>query len=81
MDVDWRALARTWPRRALVFARSAEPRPALSRRAVTADIALAVLATGLSLYAVTRLSFGGSADRVAPVDVKGFLPAGCPDCP
>jgi signal transduction histidine kinase len=77
VDVDWRALARTWPRRALAFARSAEPRPALSRRAVAADIAVAVVATGLSLYAVARVSLGqGLVGGIRIWPFKGFPPGG-----
>jgi signal transduction histidine kinase len=45
---DWRAASRTVLGRAAAFARSAEPRPVVSRRAVLADGVLAAAAAGAS---------------------------------
>lgn len=44
MKSDWRAASRTALGRAVAFARSAEPRPVVSRRAVLADAMLAAVA-------------------------------------
>lgn len=66
-----KARARNWPRQALAFARSAEPRPALPRRAISADICLAAAALVAALAAV---KFGSSAS--SEVARKLVFPAG-----
>jgi hypothetical protein len=45
---DWRAAGRTTLGRAVAFARSAEPRPVVSRRAVLADAVIAAATTAAS---------------------------------
>jgi len=64
--VQWRAAARDWLRGALAFARSAEPRTAVSRRAVAGDVVLAAGFLVVSLVEVARLghSGGGGIDVV-----------------
>ena len=60
MKSDWRAASRSALDRAVAFARSAEPRPAVSRRAVAADAALAAAAalgsglTGAAVHILTQ---------------------------
>ena len=55
---------RAWLSQALAFARSAEPRAPLSRRAVLTDIAIAAVALAAALLAV-RSTYAGQPARVA----------------
>ncbi len=66
--MKWRTTARGWLRRAVAFARSAEPRSAVSRRAVAGDVALAA---GFLLVSLIELAgqyrSSGPAIRLVPV--------------
>src|SRR5713226_42744 len=60
--------ARGWLRQAVAFARSAEPRTPVSRRAVAGDVALAAAFLVASLIEVARLvSAGGGIAHLVPV--------------
>jgi signal transduction histidine kinase len=67
VSVQWRTTARGWLRRALAFARSAEPRPAVSRRAIAGDAALAAGFLLISLIeAAGRHRSGGVGLELVP---------------
>src|ERR1019366_894950 len=66
MNVNWRAAARGWPRAAVAFARSTQPRSAVSRRAVAADVVLAAGFLVVSLIEVARLGQPGSVSAGLP---------------
>jgi signal transduction histidine kinase len=70
MNVNWRAAARGWPRAAVAFARSTQPRSAVSRRAVAADVVLAAGFLVVSLIEVARLGQPGSVSVGLP-EVSG----------
>jgi signal transduction histidine kinase len=57
---DWQTLASSGLRRALAFARAAEPRPQISRRAVSTDAAIAAIATVAALAAAPGQARDGS---------------------
>jgi signal transduction histidine kinase len=61
-----RARAREWPRQALAFARSVEPRTAASRRSVAVDVGLAAAAAVASLVTVIYTSRGQVAVWLSP---------------
>ena len=61
-----RARARDWPRQALAFARSAEPRTAPSRRSVAVDVGLATAAAVASLVTVIYTSRGQVVEWLSP---------------
>jgi signal transduction histidine kinase len=61
-----RARAREWPRQALAFALSAEPRTAPSRRSAGVDVGLAVAAMVASLVVVIYTSRGQVAVWLSP---------------
>jgi len=77
---------RTWLSRAVAFARSAEPRVPLSRRAIVTDIVIAAVAMTASLLVVrSSLSVSGHAaayvldpatGRLFPQRLSSFVAAG-----
>jgi signal transduction histidine kinase len=85
VNVKWRSTARGWLRGAVAFARTAEPRSAVSRQAVTGDVALAagfVLVSLIAVAAKVSHSSGAALELIPglpgrsdpiPVEVAGPL--------
>jgi signal transduction histidine kinase len=67
VNVNWRSTACGWLRGAVAFARTAEPRSAVSRQAVADDVALTAGFVLVSLIAVAaKFSHSGTALRLIP---------------
>jgi signal transduction histidine kinase len=73
VNLEWRGTAREWLGRALAFARSADPQPAVPGRAIAGDVALAAAFLLVSLFEVAALGHSGSLrfDLVPPLSSGG----------